>query len=593
MTSSTVALLLVLAALVGIVRTWRRGGPRRVMRVTLQLVAAALLYAVLFPPATREQFAAGELVVLTPGTTTEQRAALSPASTLVALPGIDAPGGIERVPDLGTALRRHPDARRLHIVGGGLPARDRDAARGLVARFDAAPLPRGVVELDAPTAVRAGSVWRLAGRVEGVGDGRVELRDPAGAVVAGTNLGSDGRVTLTAPAKGAGEALFALRVLDRDGTPVDDVPVPLVTRAGAPLRLLLLAGAPDPELKYLRRWAVDAGVQLDSRMALTEGVALTEGALALDAAALAKADLVLVDERAWAALGATQKAALTAAVHDGLGLLLRVTGPLPPEVASDWTAFGFRVQAQAAAQEPANLALDHALGLSGSGFVFARHAIDVQADDAAPLLRADDGAPLALWRAQAQGRIGVWAPAGAWRLALAGERARYATLWSDTLATLSRARAAATPQLPREARVDERAILCGIATGDLVETAQGLSVALLPDPAPAPGAAETRACAAYWPAQPGWHTLVSGGQRWPFHVRAADEAKPLAAAANQQATRALFAADGERAEVATRPMPWPRRPFFLGWLAIVALLWWLERQRMAMTPARDGGSSAP
>ncbi|NCT68765.1 MAG: carboxypeptidase regulatory-like domain-containing protein [Rhodanobacteraceae bacterium] len=588
MTSSTVALLLVLAALVGTVRTWRRGGPRRVMRVTLQLVAAALLYAVLFPPATREQFAAGELVVLTPGTTTEQRAALSPASTLVALPGIDAPGGIERVPDLGTALRSHPDARRLHIVGGGLPARDRDAARGLVARFDAAPLPRGVVELDAPTAVRAGSVWRLAGRVEGVGDGRVELRDPAGAVVAGMALDGDGRFTLSAPAKGAGEALFALRVLDRDGTPVDDVPVPLVTRAGAPLRLLLLAGAPDPELKYLRRWAVDAGVQLDSRLALTEGVALTEGALALDAAALAKADLVLVDERAWAALGTTQKAALTAAVRDGLGLLLRVTGPLPPAIASDWAALGFRVQAQ----EPANLALDHALGLSGSGFVFARHAIDVQADDAAPLLRADDGAPLALWRAQAQGRIGVWALADAWRLALAGERARYATLWSDTLATLSRARAAATPQLPREARVDERAILCGIATGDRVETAQGTSVAMLIDPITAPGATAAHACAAYWPAKAGWHALVSGGQRWPFHVRADDEAKPLAAAANQQATRALVAAPGERAELATRPMSWPRWPFFLAWLAVIALLWWLERQRVALAPADDTSDAA-
>ena len=499
----------------------------------------------------------------------------------------DAPRAVERVPDLGTALRRHPNSRQLSIVGGGLPARDRDAARGLVARFDAAPLPRGLVELDAPMVVRAGSTWRVDGRVEGAANGRVELRDPAGAVVAGAALGKDGRFALGAPAKGAGEALFALRVLDRDGQPVDDVPVPLVARAGEPLRLLLLAGAPDPELKYLRRWAVDAGVQLDSRMALTEGVALTEGALALDAAALAQADLVLVDERAWSALGATQKAALTAAVHDGLGLLLRVTGPLPPAVASDWAALGFHVQPPTEAEASASVTLDHALGLSGSALVFARHAIDVQADDAAPLLRADDGTPLALWRAQAQGRIGLWALADAWRLALAGERARYATLWSDTLATLARARAAATPQLPREARVDERAVLCGVAEGDRVDTAQGASTALLIDPAPVRGAEDARACAAYWPAQPGWHTLVAGAQRWPFHVRAADEARPLAAAANQQATRALLAARGERTELAARPMPWPRWPFFLAWLTAVALLWWLER-RVAIAPAEDG-----
>ena len=142
------------------------------------------------------------------------------------------------------------------------------------------------------------------------------------------------------------------------------------------------------------------------------------------------------------ALDATHEGRAEAAVHDGLGLLLRVTGALPPAVASDWAALGFRVQAQATAQAPAKLALDHALGLPGSGLVFARRAIDVQADDAAPLLRADDGTPLALWRAQAQGRVGLWTLADAWRLALAGERARYATLWSDTLATLARARAA-------------------------------------------------------------------------------------------------------------------------------------------------------
>ena len=45
----------------------------------------------------------------------------------VALPEAAASDGSERVPDLGTALRRHPDVRTLHVVGDGLEARDRDA----------------------------------------------------------------------------------------------------------------------------------------------------------------------------------------------------------------------------------------------------------------------------------------------------------------------------------------------------------------------------------------------------------------------------------------------------------------------------------
>src|SRR5690606_39817443 len=108
-------------------------------------------------------------------------------------------------------------------------------------------------------------------------------------------------------------------------------------------RVQVLAGAPDPDLKYLRRWAVDAGLRLDSRIVLSDGIALVDGAVALDAAALAQLDLVVIDERAWAALDATQQTALRAAVEDGLGLLLRVTGPLDAAVAADWSRFGFRI----------------------------------------------------------------------------------------------------------------------------------------------------------------------------------------------------------------------------------------------------------
>ncbi|GAA0715812.1 hypothetical protein [Dokdonella soli] len=568
--ASIVAILLAAGALLGCARVVRGAGRYRLTRIALQIATAALLYLCLFPPSTREPFAAGELVVLTPGTTAAQLDAVSTAATVVALPGALERSGIERVPDLGTALRRHPDNRRLRIVGGGLPTRDRDAARTLVASFDAAPLPRGVVELDMPTAVRAGSAWRLAGRVEAVAEGRVELRDPSGAVVASHALGADGRFALSTRAKGEGEALFALRVLDRGGAHVEDIQVPLVARRGEPLNVLLFAGAPDPELKYLRRWAIDAGVQLDSRMGLSEGVALTEGAAALDVDALRKADIAIVDERAWAAFGAAQKEALTVAVRDGFGLLLRVTGPIAAPVAADWAALGFRAQARDAATA---VSLDKALDLGDSGLTFARRALDVDATDAAPLLRADDGTPLALWRAQGQGRVALWWLVDSWRLGLGGDRTRLATLWSETLATLARARGKRMPDLPADARIDERLVLCGLAPDAMIETAHGEKVALIVE-----RDATQRGCAAYWPAQTGWQTLVSAGAHWPFHVRAADEARALAVAESARATHALLGAANARTDIATRSIPLPRWPFFMAWLAAIMLLWLIERR---------------
>lgn len=560
--------LLGLALALGITRTLSGAHPYRAARIALQIVAAVLLYLCLLPPSTHENFAAGELVVLTPGVTKAQLDALRASATTIALPGSTDQRDIESAPDLGTALRRHPDSRHLRIVGSGLPARDRDAARGLVADFDAAPLPRGVVDLETQPDVRAGSLWWLRGRVESVPNGRVELHDPADKVVANGTLDEAGHFSLHAQAKSAGNVLFALRVLDRDGARVEDASVPLIVRNAEPMKMLLLAGAPDPELKYLRRWAADAGVAIDSRVVLTEGVALTEGDARLDADALHKADIALVDERAWAALDAGGKAALTAAVRDGLGLLLRVTGPISAPVAADWAALGFAVRASDA---PQSVALAHTLGLGDGAAGYTRRALDVNAPGATSLLRADDGAPLALWRTQGQGRVALWWLADSWRLALGGERAQFATLWSNALSTIARARGTPKPKAPLDARVGERVIVCNIKPGDFVESEQGDRVNLLIDSALSP------ACAGYWPEEAGWHTLVSASGRWSFHVRAVGDAPSLLRAADARATRALLGASAPPSTRSVRAKPLPRWPFFLAWLAVVATLWWMER----------------
>jgi hypothetical protein len=509
------------------------------------------------------------LVVLVPGADAAQRAAISRASHVVALPGVEAPRDIERVPDLATALRRHPDARRLRVVGGGLPPRDLDAATGRLATFDASPLPRGLVQIDAATVLAPGAHWPIGGRVEGLRDSRVELLDPSGSVAAHAKPDADGRFTLEAQAKGKGRALFALRVVDAAGAQIEQVVLPLLVREGASLRVSVLAGAPDPDLKYLRRWVVDAGLRLDSRIVLSDGVALTEGRAAFDAEALAQADLVVLDERSWASLGAAQEMALRSAVEAGLGLLLRVTGPVDDAVGADWAMFGFRV---AAGDASTGVKLAGATEGNAAGIALSRRAIAVDADDAVALLRAGDGSPLAEWRAVGHGRVGLWWLADSFRLALAGDGARHADLWASTFSTLARARAQAAPLPPLEARVDQRAVLCGVNDGDRVEAPDGTTVALVVAGEP------MSACAAYWPAMPGWHDLVSGTQRGPFYVRGVDEAPGLAAFANARATRALLGTSSPAA-LAQQPVPLPRWPFLLAWLAAAATLWMLERRR--------------
>lgn len=578
-TPGFVALLLAAGVAFAAWRSARDGRAHRIARIVLQVLAATALWSCLYPPPMREAHRAGELVVLTPRATAAQIAALGRGDDVVALPGVDAPPAIERVPDLAGALRRHADASRVRVVGGGLPARDRDAARGRVVAFDAAPLPRGFVALDAPREALAGHALRIGGRVEGAPGARIDLFDPAGATVASASADADGGFTLATSARAAGTLSLRLRASDANGSRIDEIEVPVSVRDGEPLALLVLAGAPDAELKYLRRWAVDAGVRLDSRVALSEGVALVEGGTTLDAAMLAATDVALVDERAWAALGAAPKAALLAAVDDGLGLLLRMTGPLPAGVARDWAGLGFEVRASG--QEAVAVAVDRARGGGDARLPFTRRPIDVQASDAAPLLRADDGSTLAAWRVRGRGRVGLWWLDDAFRLALAGERARYGTLWSDALATLARPHAKASPRLPVQARVDERAALCGIGDGAVVESPAGERRPL----AVIEQAGER--CAAWWPAQAGWHVLVDAAHRHPVHVRARDDAPALAAAAAHDATR-LLVGPGEPAGHNTRVVALPRWPFFLAWLALAGMLWLVERAARG-----DGGTATP
>ena len=82
------------------------------------------------------------------------------------------------------------------------------------------------------------------------------------------------------------------------------------------------------------------------------------------------------------------------------------------------------------------------------------------------------------------------------------------------------------------------------------------------------------------PAESGWHALVSAKERWPFYVGEGGAGASLAAARDAERTRNLAAAaSGADSPIVSRRVPAPRWPFFVGWLAIVAMLWWVERSR--------------
>ncbi len=602
------AALLALAAAVSMLRLlhWqsRRDPslPPRHGRLAALLLAqpllAALLYLALFPPAKPTQ--AGTLTVLTAGAPAQ--IAHANGDILVALPEAPAHAEAEAVPDLATALRRHPQARRLHVVGAGLEARDREAARGRALVFDAAPPPAGLVDLEWPAQIAAGNDFAVHGRLAGLSGAAVELLDPAGQRLQRAVPGDDGRFALQGAARAAGRATFSLRVVDASGATRETMPLPLRITAPAPPRLLVLAGAPGPELKYLRRWASDAGIALHTRIGTGAGLVLGDAPLRIDADTLRRFDALLLDERSLQSLGDGEMRALSDAVREGLGVLLRMTGPLSPADRARLRGWGFGVDAGAASETTRLREGDATLAaLRGPGSADAplsadepvpalpsltRRALRIEAADAVPLLHDAQERPLAYWRAHGRGRIALVTLTDSFKLVLAGRGERHAGIWSEAIATVARGDGASAPPMPWPLWEGERATLCDLADDAGIVAPDGARIALHPDPA---GGA--RRCAAFWPAQPGWHLLRQGEAETPFAVLPAQAGAAWQAQRRREATLALAAqAPADVPVQAGPPRRGPSWPWFLAWLLASASLWAFERRRR--TPSAVSTASA-
>jgi len=600
-----IALLLAGAVLLASARfawRWFRGGTAvrpQAWRVTFllgaQAASAVLLWFALFPLAM--PVAPETLVVLTAdaGLVEAARFGASPDSDavpgrrVVALPeAARLPArwrGAERVPDLATALRRYPGTRTLEVVGMGLEARDRPAAFGLALDFEPAPIPRGLVELDAPALAAPGRGFAVAGRAHALAGGSAELLDPAAKRVARSVLDDSGAFVLHASVRDAGLARFRLRLRDADGRMIDDVPIPVPVRPEPPMRALLLAGAPNAELKFLRRWADDAGIAMEARIDLGAGLQIGDAPRTLDAATLDRLDLLLVDERSWRGLGRAQRTAVLAAVERGLGLLLRISAAAGSGDRASLRALGF--DAASAPWRETRL---------GAGFVRPGDAADAlptltrspaEVDGGVVALADAAGRPLAQWRAHGRGRIGVAAFDDSYRLALAGRSDAHGEAWSRIASAVARPGDAAVSPKIDAAPPGRRSTLCGLGSAAEVRAPDGRTTRLLVDP----GSGTSR-CAGYWAHATGRHLLRSGDTETGFEVAAAGALPAMRARTVRDATLALAGPVPPADPVAPATIEGPRWPWFLGWLLLTALMWWLERSRRGLrVAAADGRGS--
>jgi len=583
-----VGLVLLIAVAGGLARLWlwQRAAAeadkaplwRLLTLAGLQIAAGTLFWFTLYPPAA--VLRSGTLVVATAGSPATIET--SPGDVLVALPEASEIAGAERVPDLATALRRHASTGRLRIEGAGLVPRDQTPFP-LPVEFDPPPIPTGLIDLTLPAPAAPGAPIQVAGQIGRLPAGTVELVDPADRVVDRIRVVANQRFVLTASTRAPGLALFDLRLRDSAGRLVERIAVPVETQAQTPPRIRVLAGAPSPETKYLQRWAQDAGINLGVDIDLGAGIQLGDAPLALNATTLNAIDLVVIDDRRWEALGAGGRAALSAAVDRGMGLLLRPTGTLSAVTRRDWANLGLPMTGNGEvlplqldppttgsnASEPAKPDAD-ALPELG------RLDATATGTDVVSIVKDSEGTPLASWRARGRGRVGVWTVTDSYSLVLSGRSDRYGELWSALFSDLARAGDASRATLSDIPRAGTRFAVCGISGQASVIGQDGIEQPLLIDPKTG-----DQACAGVWPQQSGWHLIRDGrGRETNVFVQPADATPSLVAAGSRSATLVLTHAAARTSSspsaIPAEGSPWP---WFVALLTALTGLWWLERNR--------------
>ena len=572
---------------------WRGAAPkgsrgavwRFALMIALQPVCAGLLFFGLFPPGVRT--ASGELVVATADTP----ARLTTTGRVIVLPEARPVADAEMAPDLATALRRHPEIRSIRVLGRGLTARDRDAARGLAIRFEPSAGPSGLVGLSAPPRVAPGADFQVGGQVAGVTGASVELVDPAGRITDVQKIGDDGRFVLTGTVRSQGLATFTVRV-KAGGRTLEEAALPVRVEGNGPPRVLILAGAPGPEVKYLRRWATDAGFVVTTQVTAGGGVDLGDAPIAINSESLKRFDVAVIDDRSWAGLGGGRGAVL-GAVQGGMGLILRSGGGADEAGRSQWRALGFGVsgggETVPVALPPATEA---AITRTRRGIPAADAPVDLNADDAflpeigrlavglggegtIPLLRDAGGASLSAWRPSGRGRIAVFTGVDSFALALVGRSDLYGDWWGGMVSTVARPVPGAQAAFDGPAWVGDRISLCAVAADPRVEAPGGGITRLQPDPA-------AQGCAGFWPTQAGWHGLRSktaegAEQVWSYYVHPAEKLAGVRAARDRDATLMLTGKPATGAAASGPEVPGSPWPWLAVWLVVTTGLWWLER----------------
>jgi len=478
-------------------------------------------------------------------------------------------------PALEAALLAAPRAEALVIEGHGLTeAQWRDLPPVPVQwREPAADLLR----LDFPRTVALGRTFALTVRRTQPSSGwRLQLLAENGQVLADAGAAqAASAVTVQWQPPIAETMVLQARLLDSKGGVIAQGPIPLRVEEAIPLQLQARFGAPSFDARVLNQLLSDSNAVVDWQTTLGKAVARTEAAReTIKEPNAILADAAFVESNA-------ARAALLAQVAQGTPLL--VFGGDAADSALWQRELGLRLQAVSPTTEKEDV---RHFALAGTTLALPPAAL-LPAQGSWQALASDkDGKPWLWQREWHKGRI-IWLGLADWHKYAITAPAALGQWWQQVL---DYATAGSTQKMAW--RLDDPMPLPGVRTEICAQGLASGAPLQLADGAPA--ALQSRAdkadaaCAAFWPAKPGWQQLRSGDAASQMYVFGAADWPAWQKALRHDATerymaRSAPAAVAKRAEPAlpAAALPWerlPAWPFGIAFVAAMLGLWWRERR---------------
>lgn len=490
-----------------------------------------------------------------------------------AAPAALAPG--ER---LAAALAALPEAAAVQVKGHGLhEAQWRDVP---VRPLQWQPSQDGLLWLEFPRALPLGRSFALTVRRGGAPQPgwRLQLLAENGQVLAEARSdAAAAALTVQWQPPMAESMVLQARLLDKDGKPVAQGPVPLRVLDAVPLQVQGRFGAPSFDTRALNQLLTDSGAIVDWQTTLGKSLTRSEEARA----PLAHPNALLADA-AWLERGGLRAA--LAQVAPGLPLL--VLGGNADDAPFWQRELGLRLAAQSVTTEQE----DERHVVQGAVTLALAPGAQVPVAGGGPgwqvVARDKDGKPWLWQRDWQRGRI-LWLGVRDWHRHAIGEPAALGAWWQqvmDLAATGSEQKVRWIDAQPMPlAGLRSEVCAQGVAGGTAVSVAQeALRWQARSERADA-------ACVAVWPRQAGWMQLSSGEARSEMYVFGAQDWPAWQAALRHDATarHAARAAQPVAQAKAAAPAPGtgqavaialPRWLLALAFTASMLALWWRERR---------------